>query len=135
MSIGKRIKELIHDLSLSQIEFAHKLDKFPQYISDIVNEKKNPGIDFINKIVDKFPQVNPEWLLYNKGQKFRNASDDVQEPDPQYLHGNSGKLEDDIIKGLEANIFYLRGKMNKLEEEKKLLQLEIEHYKKLLEKN
>ena len=41
MGIGKRIKELIHDLRLSQNEFAQKLNKFPQYISDIVNDKKN----------------------------------------------------------------------------------------------
>ena len=135
MTIGKRVKELIHDLRLNQNAFAHKLEKFPQYISDIVNEKKNPGIEFINKVVEKFPQVNPEWLLYEKGPRYKNPVDYVDEPNAQYLDTKTSKLEDDIIKGLEANVFYLRGKVNQLEEEKKLLQLEIEHYKKLLEKN
>jgi transcriptional regulator with XRE-family HTH domain len=134
MGIGKRIKELIHDLRLSQNEFAQKLDKFPQYISDVVNEKKNPGIDFINKIVDSFPQVNPEWLLNNNGPKFRASIDEVQEPGTPYMNGTTLKLQDDIIKGLESNVFYLRNKVNILEEEKKQLQIELERYKKLLEK-
>jgi transcriptional regulator with XRE-family HTH domain len=134
MGIGKRIKELIHDLHLSQNEFAQKLDKFPQYISDIVNEKKNPGIDFINQIVDKFPQVNLDWLLSDKGSKFRTTIDDVQDPGTPYMNGTTMKLQDDIIKGLETNIFYLRNKVNILEEEKKQLQQELEHCKKLLGK-
>jgi transcriptional regulator with XRE-family HTH domain len=132
MSIGKRIRELIYDLRLSQVEFANKIEKFPQYVSDIVNEKKNPGIDFINKIMEQFPQVNLDWLLYGKGQKFKYNADNLQEPEAQY--GNTSKLEDDIIKGLEANIFYLRTKVNKLEEEKKILQNELERCKKIFEK-
>ena len=134
MGIGKRIKELIHDLRLSQIEFAQKLGKFPQYISDVVNEKKNPGVDFINQIVDTFPQVNPEWLLSDKGPKFRTLTDDLQDPAVPYRNGTTLKLQDDIIKGLETNIFYLRNKVNLLEEEKKQLQIELERCKKLLEK-
>ena len=134
MTIGKRIRELIHDLHLSQIEFAKKLDKFPQYISDVVNEKKNPGIDFINQIVDSFPQVNPEWLLNNKGPKFRNTTNELQDPEAPYGNSATLKLQDDIIKGLESNVFYLRNKVNMLEEEKKQLQIELERYKKLLEK-
>jgi transcriptional regulator with XRE-family HTH domain len=134
MGIGKRIKELIHDLRLSQIEFAKKLDKFPQYISDVVNEKKNPGIDFINQIVDAFPQVNPEWLLNNNGPKFRTVLEEVQDPGVIYSIQNNSKLQDDIIKGLEANVFYLRNKVNKLEEENKQLLLELDKCRKLLEK-
>jgi transcriptional regulator with XRE-family HTH domain len=135
MGIGKRIKELIHDLRLSQNEFAQKLNKFPQYISDVVNDKKNPGIDFINQIIDKFPQVNPEWLLHNTGPKFRAAMDDVEDPKVPYINGTTLKLQDDIIKGLETNVYYLRNKVNKLEEEKKQLLVELEQIRKLLEKS
>jgi transcriptional regulator with XRE-family HTH domain len=134
MGIGKRIKELIHDLRLSQNEFAQKLNKFPQYISDIVNGKKNPGVDFLNQIIDAFPQVNPEWLLSDKGPKFRTLTNTLQDPAMPYINGTTLKLQDDIIKGLETNIFYLRSKVNVLEEEKKQLQMELERCKKLLGK-
>jgi hypothetical protein len=50
------------------------------------------------------------------------------------MNGTTLKLQDDIIKGLETNIFYLRSKVNLLEEEKKQLQIELERYKKLLGK-
>ena len=134
MGIGKRVKELIQDLRLSQSEFAQKLNKFPQYISDVVHEKKNPGIDFINLVVKVFPQVNPEWLLNNNGPKYRTVLEGVQDPGVIYTNPNNAKLQDDIIKGLEANVFYLRNKVNKLEEENKQLLLELDKCRKLLEK-
>lgn len=47
-----------------------------QYISDLRSGKsKNPGADFVLKLIDKF-NINPNWLLFGEGEMINS----IQEP-------------------------------------------------------
>lgn len=44
-----------------------------QYISDLKSGKsKNPGADFVLKLIDKF-KLNPNWLLTGEGEMFKTS--------------------------------------------------------------
>lgn len=48
-----------------------------QYVSDLKSGKsKNPGADFVLKLIDKF-KINPEWLLTGEGEMFSRQGEEV----------------------------------------------------------
>ena len=58
-------------LQLKPGQFARILEINPAIISHILAERNKPGVDLLQKILIKFPQVNPDWLLLDSEEMFR----------------------------------------------------------------
>ena len=69
-SFGLRLQQLIEHSGLSQLEFSNNLDIKPANLSRYVNNKSNPGILFINKLLFLYPTLNANWLLNGSGNMF-----------------------------------------------------------------
>lgn len=63
------------DLKLSQL--AARLEIKSPALSHILSGRNNPGYEMIQKILTKFPQINPDWLLLDSPQMYRQ---DMQQP-------------------------------------------------------
>ena len=68
---SERLSELINSLSLNINSFSSECG-YPSSatIWRIIEQKKKPSNPTINKICNRFPQVNREWLLTGYGEMF-----------------------------------------------------------------
>ncbi len=69
----EKLQLLMERLQLKPGQFARMLDINPAIISHILAERNKPGVDLLQRILSNFPQVNPDWLLLDSGEMFRNA--------------------------------------------------------------
>ena len=46
----------------------------PSGISHILSGRNNPSLDFVIKMLHKYPALSAEWLLFGRGSMYRYAS-------------------------------------------------------------
>ncbi len=74
MSISKRIVYIQQQEGFTASKFAEKLGVQRSGISHIYSGRNNPSIDFIQKLLDSFPQYRAEWILTGK-EPIKNTSE------------------------------------------------------------
>ena len=67
--IGSGIKTIRKHLGFKQKDFAKSLNISGGFLSEIECGKKNPSMDVLNALVDKF-QINVSYLFTGKGNYF-----------------------------------------------------------------
>lgn len=71
----EKLQLLMNRLQLKPGQFARILEVNPAIISHILAERNKPGVDLLQKILDKFPQVSPDWLMLDRGDMFRSNNE------------------------------------------------------------
>lgn len=66
-----RIILLIKAKNLTAAQFAEIIGVQKSSISHIISGRNNASLDFIQKILVSFPDVNMEWLMLGKGPLFK----------------------------------------------------------------
>ncbi len=69
----ERILKIIEDSHLTSSEFAIKIGVQNAQISHIKTGRNNVSLDIVMKILDRFPEISPDWLLFGKGEQRRIA--------------------------------------------------------------
>ncbi|MCM1300102.1 MAG: helix-turn-helix domain-containing protein [Alistipes senegalensis] len=75
----EKLQLLMTQLQLKPGQFARILEINPAIISHILAERNKPGVDLLQKILDKFPQVSPDWLMLDRGDMFRSRGETFSE--------------------------------------------------------
>ena len=68
----ERILELIRQFGLSPSQFADEIGVQRSAMSHLVSGRNNPSLEFIMKVLKRFPQVNMEWLVSGTGTMTRD---------------------------------------------------------------
>lgn len=68
----ERLKKLMKDEGLNSTRLADLLGIQASGISHIMSGRNKPSYDFLIKLLRRFPQINPDWLLLNKGPMYRD---------------------------------------------------------------
>ena len=63
-----RIQLILKTKNLTASSFADDIGVQRSAISHILSGRNNPSLDFIQKILKKYPEISPEWLLSGKGE-------------------------------------------------------------------
>ena len=87
-----RIQEIIKRYDLSPSKLADTLEVPRSTISHVLSERNKPSLEFIQKIIDKFPEISLNWLLKGEGNilgKERDLFSDMYEEE-------TGKSESNI---------------------------------------
>ena len=63
----ERIQFLIHREAISQREFANRIGRQPSNVSQILTGERNIPRGFVNDIIDAFPNVRGDWLIFGEG--------------------------------------------------------------------
>lgn len=71
MEIDKRIATLIEILGLTSGEFADKINVQRSSISHITSARNKPSLDFLERTLSVFPEINSEWLILGKGKPLK----------------------------------------------------------------
>jgi transcriptional regulator with XRE-family HTH domain len=64
----ERILSIIKHFQLSPSDFAEEIGVQRSSISHLISGRNKPSLEFIQKILTRFPEINPEWILNGKGE-------------------------------------------------------------------
>ena len=67
----ERIKKLIKYKKLNSSQFAEAIGVQRSSISHILSGRNNPSLDFVLKIIETFPEIETEWLLFGNGEMLK----------------------------------------------------------------
>ncbi len=62
-----RIREILKRYDINSSRLADELDVPRSTISHILSERNKPSLEFIQKVLDRFPEIDTDWLLKGKG--------------------------------------------------------------------
>jgi transcriptional regulator with XRE-family HTH domain len=66
-----RILEFLKAENKSSAQFADEIGVQPSSISHIISGRNNPSLDFVMKMLIKYPSLSTDWLLFGKGKMNR----------------------------------------------------------------
>ena len=69
-----RIKALLEHKGLTSAKFADIIGVQRSSISHILSGRNNPSLDFIQKLMIKFPEIDNNWLLLGEGEMINSES-------------------------------------------------------------
>lgn len=55
-------------------QFADEIDVQPSGISHILSGRNNPSLDFVMKMLETYDYISTEWLLFGKGNMYKDES-------------------------------------------------------------
>jgi len=73
--ITDRIKQIIEIKSLTPSQLADSIKVNRSRLSHILTGRNNPSLDLVQNILNTFPDINPEWLIFGQGNTFRQQED------------------------------------------------------------
>ena len=62
-----RILLVLKTQNLTSSQFADEIGVQRSSISHILSGRNNPSLEFVTKILKRFPDINSEWILFGKG--------------------------------------------------------------------
>ena len=69
----ERILSIIKYFNLSPSDFAEEIGVQRSSISHLISGRNKPSLEFIQKILFRFPEINPEWILNGKGEMLKSG--------------------------------------------------------------
>ena len=93
-----RITLLIKAKNYTSAQFADEIGVQKSGISHIISGRNNPSLDFVQKILTRFPEVSIEWLILGKGPMF--SSDVPRQPNLEttlFPFSGAEKTEPDLF--------------------------------------
>ncbi len=67
----ERLAKFIKNQGLTASKFAEIMEIPPSNVSHLLSGRNNPGFEFMNKMIVRFPDVNPDWLIAGNGPMCR----------------------------------------------------------------
>lgn len=65
-----RINLLLQAKNITARQFAEEIGIQPSGMSHILSGRNNPSLDFVMKVIRRWPEVNINWLMFGKGEMF-----------------------------------------------------------------
>lgn len=70
-----RINVLLKAKNITARQFAEEIGIQPSGISHILSGRNNPSLDFVMKVMKRWPEININWLMFGKGEMYVDRSD------------------------------------------------------------
>ena len=70
----ERILSLIKLFNISPSDFAEEIGVQRSSISHLISGRNKPSLEFVQRILTRFPEVNTEWLLSGNGAMLKNGT-------------------------------------------------------------
>lgn len=93
-----RLKLIMQAKNMSPAEFADVLEVQRSGISHLLSGRNNPSLGFVEKVLTRFPEISPDWLILGKGAMIRSNSLKKDEQPAQELNIQArNKVELDLF--------------------------------------
>ncbi|MFO7978991.1 MAG: helix-turn-helix transcriptional regulator [Bacteroidales bacterium] len=70
----ERIRKVLQVKKLTPSLFADKVGVPRSTISHVLSGRNNPSLEFLQKILDNFPEIRTEWLVRGEGSMLKQAN-------------------------------------------------------------
>jgi len=67
-----RILLILQIKNLSSSKFAEEIGVQRSGISHIISGRNKPSLEFVQKLLNRFPDINAEWLISGKGEMIKS---------------------------------------------------------------
>jgi transcriptional regulator with XRE-family HTH domain len=83
--MNNRIQLILKTKDISASKFADEIGVQRSSISHILSGRNNPSLDFIQKILKRFPDINSDWILTGKGSMYLEPDlfNIIEQPKPE----------------------------------------------------
>lgn len=71
MNERERIDAVRKSMNLSARQFAEEIHVRPGTISNMMSGRNNPSLEVMKRIMERYPTLNPEWLISGVGDMWR----------------------------------------------------------------
>ena len=75
---GKRLQVILNYYGISATDFSNQISVNRSTISHLLSGRNKPSLDFVMKVLEKFPEVELYWILNGKGsfpsEKIKDSS-------------------------------------------------------------
>ena len=89
----EKLLKLMNAEGLTASRLAELLGIRSSGISHIISGRNNPSFDLLQKILKRFPNINPDWLLLDSDQMYRNMETATLNQNPEgYIFGAEGDV-------------------------------------------
>lgn len=93
----EKLLELMKNERLKSSQLAEMLEVNPAGISHLLAGRNKPGFDLLQKILRRFPQISPDWLMLDEGPMYREQQNTEHQQkasvsgsgDPKHAHAQS----------------------------------------------
>lgn len=98
----ERINLLLKAKNITARQFAEEIGIQPSGMSHILSGRNNPSLDFVMKVVKRWPEVNISWLMFGTGEMYAGTPINIPSPAPSPLNVDSKndapplELEDEV---------------------------------------
>lgn len=73
-----RINLILRAKNITAKQFAEEIGIQPSGMSHIMGGRNNPSLEFVTKVIRRYPEIDANWLLLGKGQMY--ASGAIESP-------------------------------------------------------
>ena len=102
----EKLLNLMKSEQLTASKLAELLDIQPSGISHILSGRNKPSFDLVQKILRRFPRVNPDWLLLDKDEMYRPTDIESQPAIPQNItteENTDGAMQQSPVSGMTTS--------------------------------
>lgn len=91
--MNTRLKQFLAAENISQAQFADSINVVRASVSHVLSGRNNPSFDFIKAMMQQYPNLNIDWLMFGKGRMYK----DLARPEPvEDLLFSDLDIEDDL---------------------------------------
>jgi transcriptional regulator with XRE-family HTH domain len=109
-----RLRKLLKVLKINQSDFGKSLGMTQSNISRMTSGGNKVSVEVLNRMADKYQQVNLHWLLTGVGEMFLNTVENMSPQVDKELVDGKEKLEElkEIVSRLEEAVRELKVKLD-----------------------
>lgn len=95
-------------LGLNPTQFADEIGVQRSSISHILSGRNNPSLDIVTKILNRFKEVDSNWLILGKGSLFSKSEEKISKESnfetSEYSESNKKAFSDSLFDDIQEDI-------------------------------
>ena len=96
-----RINLILRAKNISARQFAEEIGIQPSGMSHIMSGRNNPSLDFVTKVIRRYPEIDANWLLLGKGEMYATHESGV----PEWSAPTPEPMTSEQVQPIEPTLF------------------------------
>lgn len=106
--MNTRLQQFLAAENISQANFADSLNVARAGISHILAGRNKPSYDFLAALMNRYPRLNIEWLMFGKGKMYKDLMETSEIAtdlfDEDLFSSQISKEDKQVIENIEPSI-------------------------------
>lgn len=103
----ERINLLLKAKNVTARQFAEEIGIQPSGMSHILSGRNNPSLDFVMKVVRRWPEVNINWLMFGNGEMLASLPLNAQSSSQQFTTSQHDMHQQNNVVTEDRDLFSL----------------------------